>query len=360
MALNKVALIRYKTINACLRDKQKKYSLENLIEACAVALKLQGIDKGVSKRTTQADLQLMRSKEFGYGAPIKVIDKKYYTYADEDFSITNQVISMQDFGMLTEAIEFMEELQSFKHFNNFEDVVEKLKSIKLEQKSLINVEQFKETGTQVINEIYSIEAINSITSIIENIFYTRMINENGEPLKILPSKNLYQLLFNEGLQGVIRSIDGQANLIFARYYNKAPQANWFTVLHQNLTIPVKEKLPVEGFTGWSKKDGITSVMAPSGLLQNLFSIFIYLEDIDESSGALKIVPGSHHKILSIQERNALSENSLAKICPVPRGGVHIIKPLLLQGFSKLKAFKKSSFIQLDFCSIELPGGLQWY
>ena len=38
MAQNKNALIRYKTIDQCLRNRQRKWSLEDLIEACSDAL----------------------------------------------------------------------------------------------------------------------------------------------------------------------------------------------------------------------------------------------------------------------------------------------------------------------------------
>jgi len=65
---------------------------------------VEGTNKGASKRTVQGDLQLMRDKEMGYGAPITVIAKKYYTYADVDYSITQQTISKQDEGMIQETI----------------------------------------------------------------------------------------------------------------------------------------------------------------------------------------------------------------------------------------------------------------
>ena len=38
MSSNKNALIRYKTIDRCLRNKYKKYTLEDLIEECSEAL----------------------------------------------------------------------------------------------------------------------------------------------------------------------------------------------------------------------------------------------------------------------------------------------------------------------------------
>lgn len=52
MPVNRNALIRYRTIDNCLRHEYKKWTLEDLIDACSDSLyELQGIDKGVSRRT---------------------------------------------------------------------------------------------------------------------------------------------------------------------------------------------------------------------------------------------------------------------------------------------------------------------
>ncbi len=88
MPANKHALIRYKTIDRCLRNRYRKWTLEDLIEACSKALKeAEGISKGISMRTVQGDIQMMRSNRLGYNAPIEVYDLKYYRYADDSYSI---------------------------------------------------------------------------------------------------------------------------------------------------------------------------------------------------------------------------------------------------------------------------------
>lgn len=73
MPANKNALIRYKTIDNCLRNKYRRWTIDNLVDACCDALyDMEGISKGVSLRTVQADLQIMRSDKLGYNAPIGV------------------------------------------------------------------------------------------------------------------------------------------------------------------------------------------------------------------------------------------------------------------------------------------------
>ena len=90
MASNKNALIRYKTIDQCLRNTGRRWTLNDLIDACSDALyEYEGKDVYVSKRTVQLDIQQMRSDKLGYNAPIEVYERKYYRYAQEDFSIMN-------------------------------------------------------------------------------------------------------------------------------------------------------------------------------------------------------------------------------------------------------------------------------
>ena len=93
MPVNRNALIRYKTIDSCLRNKYRKWTLEDLIDACSEALyEYEVIDYGISKRTVLIDIQMMRSEKLGYNAPIVVYDNKYYKYEDENYSITKDSI----------------------------------------------------------------------------------------------------------------------------------------------------------------------------------------------------------------------------------------------------------------------------
>jgi predicted DNA-binding transcriptional regulator YafY len=127
MPVNKNALIRYKTIDACLRNRRRKWTLENLIDAVSDALyDYEGIDKGISRRSVQADIQLMRSDKLGYNAPIIVVSKKYYTYDDPVYSITNIPLNEQDLGRMNEAVEVLKQFKGFSHFSSLNEVVQKL------------------------------------------------------------------------------------------------------------------------------------------------------------------------------------------------------------------------------------------
>jgi predicted DNA-binding transcriptional regulator YafY len=127
MSINKLALIRYKTIDNCLQNHFRKWTLEDLISACSESLyEYEGITSGVSKRTIQLDIQNMRSEKLGYNAPIEVIDKKYYTYSEKNFSITNTPITKQDVHTLHEVLDILKQFKGFSHFEEVNSIVTRL------------------------------------------------------------------------------------------------------------------------------------------------------------------------------------------------------------------------------------------
>ena len=126
MPINRNTLLRYKTIDRMLR-KGRRATLQELIDACSDALYEANGYGDVSRRTIQHDIQEMRqSNELGYYAPIKVVDRKYYRYDDYDYSITDVPLSEMDMRQLTEAVDLLKQMSSFKGFDDVEDVVNRL------------------------------------------------------------------------------------------------------------------------------------------------------------------------------------------------------------------------------------------
>jgi len=119
----------------------------------------EGISKGASVRTIQYDIQMMRSDKLGYNAPIIVVDKKYYTYEDPKYSITNLPISHADMQQMSEAVELLKQFKGFEHFNNLNDVVQKLEdhvySTSKKQPSIIHFEKNERlTGIHYLDMLY--------------------------------------------------------------------------------------------------------------------------------------------------------------------------------------------------------------
>jgi predicted DNA-binding transcriptional regulator YafY len=126
MPLNRNTLMRIRTIDACLQRRQRRWTIEDLRQACADALyDYEGIDS-VSLRTVQRDIELMRSDKLGYYAPIVVRDRKYYEYEDPDFSITQLPLSQRDLEELSSAMDIIKHYQGFQGMAGQEDVLARM------------------------------------------------------------------------------------------------------------------------------------------------------------------------------------------------------------------------------------------
>jgi predicted DNA-binding transcriptional regulator YafY len=129
MSINKLALIRYKTIDECLQNRFRPWTLDDLIEKVGDALyEFEGIQNGVSKRTIQADIQLMRSDKLGYNAPILVKEKKFYYYEDPKYSITKTPINNADIQKMKEIVSVLKQLEGFNYFDELTEMITKLES----------------------------------------------------------------------------------------------------------------------------------------------------------------------------------------------------------------------------------------
>jgi predicted DNA-binding transcriptional regulator YafY len=134
--------------------------LDDLIEKCSDALyEYEGIDKGISRRTVQMDIQMMRSEKLGYNAPIVVYDSKYYKYEDSDYSITNTPLNSNDLQIMSDAVEVLRQFKGFSYFTEMIDIVNRLEdhvtSVRRKTTSVIDFEKNENLkGLEFLDIIY--------------------------------------------------------------------------------------------------------------------------------------------------------------------------------------------------------------
>jgi predicted DNA-binding transcriptional regulator YafY len=211
MPVNRNALVRYKTIDKCLQNRYRKWTLNDLIEACSDALyEYEGIDKGVSKRTVQADIQVMRSDKLGYEAPIVVVDKRYYTYEDPNYSITNIPLTDQDLNKLTDAVAFMKQFKGFSHFKELDGMVQKLEdhiySQKTQTKPVIDFEKNDNLkGLEYLDVLYQAIIKKEVLKITYQSFKARTANSFAfHPYLLKEFRNRWFLIgIKEGAAGIM-------------------------------------------------------------------------------------------------------------------------------------------------------------
>ncbi len=183
MPVNRNALVRYRTIDKCLQNRRRKWTIEDLIKACSEALyEYEGVDKDLSMRTIRLDLNAMRSDKLGYNAPITVTEKKYYSYSDPDYSITNIPLTPQDLAILQETSHLLRQFKGFSHFSEMSEMINKLEDkIYSEQNNQESVIDFEKndllTGMEWLDVLHKAIVAQTTVSLTYQSFKARSANE---------------------------------------------------------------------------------------------------------------------------------------------------------------------------------------
>lgn len=152
-----------------------------------------------------------------------------------------------------------------------------------------------------------------------------------------------------------------ARVVRGIYFDKHRDANWKVAWHQDLTIAVQERLDIAEYGPWSIKAGIHHVQPPVSVLQNMLTVRIHLDDTHESNGALRVIPGTHrYGRLNASQINHWKERQTALTCSVRRGGVVVMRPLLLHSSMQATDPSHRRVLHFEYSSDDLPGGLRWF
>ncbi|MBV6880035.1 phytanoyl-CoA dioxygenase family protein [Epilithonimonas ginsengisoli] len=219
-------------------------------------------------------------------------------------------------------------------------------------------------GFTIINDVFSEEEINQIINVIGSIDTSKETFRKSEDLfairqflKEVPES--HQFIFNDNVNKIINEIFGNDYFVVKSiYFDKPEKSNWYVSYHQDLTISVDKKLDLEGFGPWTTKQNQFAVQPPIDYLKNIFTIRIHLDDTDENNGALKVVPNSHSK--EIYRPETIDWNvETEEICSVNKGGIMIMKPLILHGSNRTTNYQKRRVIHIEFSNMELPEEINW-
>lgn len=227
-----------------------------------------------------------------------------------------------------------------------------------------HIHELIDNGFTVVEDVYSPEEIEKILQTIEQADKTKETFRRSAELfairqflKEIPQAR--KLIFNETLLAIIQENFGNDYFVVKSiYFDKPGTSNWYVSYHQDLTISVDKKIELKGYGPWTVKQDQFAVQPPLELLKNIFTIRVHLDDTNEHNGALKIIAGSHLNGISRPEtieREKITET----ICNVPKGGIMIMKPLLLHSSARTTSNKKRRVIHIEFSNHNLPDGINW-
>ncbi len=143
-------------------------------------------------------------------------------------------------------------------------------------------------------------------------------------------------------------------------FAKTATRNWLVPLHQDLSIPVAERVPAPEVTGWSLKDDCLFAQPPDAVLEALVAVRLQLDPASPGDGALWVVAGSHGAgRLTVEQALTLRRLHGEVPCPVPCGGALVLRPLLLHRSSRQTGEGPRRVLHFLYGPAALPFGLRW-
>ncbi|MBC9914775.1 phytanoyl-CoA dioxygenase family protein [Chitinophaga varians] len=228
----------------------------------------------------------------------------------------------------------------------------------------VHRQQLATQGYTVLEDIFSEDEVQTIVQLIAAADTSQTVFRKTADLfairQFLQSvPDVRSAIFSPALQYVIDTLLGEDYVpVKSIYFDKPGQSNWFVAWHQDLTISVRERLPVEGFGPWTVKQNQYAVQPPLSLLENIYTIRLHLDDTDAQNGALKVIPGTH--LQGIVRPDTISLQDTPEVsCPVKRGAIMIMRPLLMHASSRSTSGSNRRVVHMEFSDKHLPGGLMW-
>ena len=225
-------------------------------------------------------------------------------------------------------------------------------------------DQLDKIGFSIIDDVYSKDDIQNILTEIDSADPTKDTFRKSKDLfairqflKEVPRAS--GLILTERLKSIVREVIGEDYFVVKSiYFDKPETSNWYVSYHQDLTISVDKRSELPSFGPWTIKQNQFAVQPPLEYLENVCTIRIHLDNTDENNGALKVIPGSHLKQIYRPETIDWTTEK-EQICRVPKGGVMLMKPLLLHSSGRTLNNEKRRVIHIELANKELPADLKW-
>jgi ectoine hydroxylase-related dioxygenase (phytanoyl-CoA dioxygenase family) len=141
-------------------------------------------------------------------------------------------------------------------------------------------------------------------------------------------------------------------------FDKVAGKNWALGWHQDTKIAVNTHRPdLEGFTGWSEKEGIVHTLPPREVLEAGLALRLHLDPCPADNGPLQVIPFSH--LNGVREAPTDDEITTAETLVAEAGDVFWMRPLVFHGSPKAERVGHRRVLHLEYSAAKLPEGLNW-
>ncbi|GAB2941067.1 phytanoyl-CoA dioxygenase family protein [Hymenobacter coalescens] len=223
---------------------------------------------------------------------------------------------------------------------------------------------YQRDGFAVVEQMYDPTEIRAMLAVIEqagaaggNFRRSSDLFAIRNLLAELPA--LRRLIWNERFSALLQQLlPAPQHLVKAIYFDKPAGSNWVVAWHQDLMVAVDQRADLPGFGPWNVRPEGVNVQPPRDYLEGICTLRFHLDACDAHNGALRMVPRSHqHGVIHASTIPHFTSD--ATVCPVPAGGVMLMKPLTLHASHRSRDERPRRVIHLEFSPHQLPAGLRW-
>lgn len=165
------------------------------------------------------------------------------------------------------------------------------------------------------------------------------------------------------LRQALRRVDAitpDAVAIQCTLFRKTADCNWKVPYHQDLSVPVAERIDHPALSGWSTKEDGHYVQPPASLLERLLAVRLHLDPCRAGDGALRVLQGTHATGRIAQETiPELRRDVHEAQCFADAGDAILMRPLLLHASSKADIPSGRRVLHFLFAPPEPGFGLRW-
>jgi len=145
----------------------------------------------------------------------------------------------------------------------------------------------------------------------------------------------------------------------ATLFDKSPDANWIVAWHQDTALPLVERPEVAGWGSWSTKAGVDYAHAPAAALSKVVALRVHLDDSTSHNGSLRVLPRTHTLgVLNDEQIRSRARSIDGVVCTVGRGGVVVMRPLLIHASSKATSESSRRVLHLEYAATGTFGALK--
>lgn len=159
----------------------------------------------------------------------------------------------------------------------------------------------------------------------------------------------------------LRALLGPAFLaVRGLFFDKMEGANWPVPWHQDLSLAVRERHDLPGWSNWTVKRGVTHVQPPAEILSRMVTMRLHLDDCPAANGPLRLIPESHRRGVLGRNQIAAEVKKQPEIVLAGAGDVLFMRPLVLHASSPAQTPHHRRVLHLEFAPVGLlPDELDW-